>query len=300
MKNVGRATLFAGIATLLFACGQTRSESPQLASAGSGVAGATAHGGSSALGGSSGLGDANAGWAGRGDEQPATRGQSEIDISGRWGMFGWEDPVGVALQQAASSLSGTGCGVGTPPVMNAANCSALSGTVSGRNVKFTFPSQVDLLPGDYLTDLVVSEDGARMAGRFGIGSINDSNWIAWLPVKADGYWLDRPANDLPQHNKALDLRLSAAEGNDPRFDPNEVYRISFVLDGIVGDLGAFFASEMRRTSDGQIEVGPVSPTLPELPVALSLTGSGDVFTSVSARLSNGHTFTFEVLPFVGP
>jgi len=51
-------------------------------------------------------------------------------------------------------------------------------------------------------------------------------------------------------------------------------------------------------ANGALEAGPVSPTVPELPVYLSFAGTDEAYTSVTARLSNGHTFTFDVLPFL--
>ncbi|HEX2671217.1 MAG TPA: hypothetical protein VHM25_10125, partial [Polyangiaceae bacterium] len=86
--------------------------------------------------------------------------------------------------------------------------------------------------------------------------------------------------------------------NDPSFDPKAIFRVGFGADGIVGDLGAFYLSEMKRRGDGVLEAGPVSPTVPELPVYLAFAGIGEAYTSVTARLSNGHTFTFDVLPFL--
>jgi len=212
-------------------------------------------------------------------------------------MFGWEDPVGVQLLQSQGSISGVGCGVGVPPASDASYCSSdLAGSISGNLVKFDFQSTAEI-PGRYLADLVASDDGTRMAGRFGVGSsIENKLWFAWLPVNGDDYWLSVPDNAPSYGGEQLALRLSTAEANDPRFDPNIVYDLGFALNGIVGDLGAFFLSEMKRDGTGSVEVGPVAATVPELPVYLLLTKTGDAFTSVTARLSNGHTFTFDVLP----
>ena len=85
---------------------------------------------------------------------------------------------------------------------------------------------------------------------------------------------------------------------DLSFDPKATYRVQLGPYGIAGELGAFFLSEMRRAGNGVVEAGPVSPTVPELPVYLSLAPSGDGYGTVTARLSNGHTFTFDVLPFL--
>lgn|GEM_PF-6682723 len=56
--------------------------------------------------------------------------------------------------------------------------------------------------------------------------------------------------------------------------------------------------QSRRMANGALEAGPVSPTVPELPVYLSFAGTDEAYTSVTARLSNGHTFTFDALPFL--
>ncbi len=295
MIHSGRTTLTISIAlsALLVACSQS-AETP-VSIANNGMAGAAASsGGSHAVGEPSGAASTSA--AGSNAGAAGVQGPAP-NISGRWAMFGWEDPVGVQLRQSEGSLSGVGCGAGTPPASQAALCSSdLAGSISGNLVKFDFLSTAEILPGRYLADLVASDDGTRMAGRFGIGSLNNEFWFAWLPVAGDDYWLRVP-DDMPSlGGQQLALQLSTAEANDPAFAPNIVYDLRFASQGIVGSFGAFFLSEMRRDSNGSIEVGPVAPTVPELPVYLSLTKTGDAFTSVTARLANGHTFTFNVLP----
>lgn len=302
MMGAESALGVAGItlSALLVACGQAGSGSRPGDGAPSEVAGAP---GAGSVGGAQSV---NAGSASGGDSAASNSGagvanaqapDAPANVSGRWAMFGFEDPVGVQLSQDAGVLGGIGCGVGVAPAMRASYCSPISGTISGSNLKFAFKSTADILPGDYLADLVVAADGKRMAGHFGIGSsINDQLWFAWLPVQGDDFWLNVPEGDAHYGSGSLALKLSTAEANDPRFDPNAVYEVTFGAYGLIGDLGAFFLSEMKLGASGLIEAGPVSQTVPELPVYVSIASQGNAYSSVTARLGNGHTFTFNVVP----
>jgi hypothetical protein len=304
MIDSGRPMVAAGIAlcSLLVACGQTQDETLTAGKAGgaAGASSAASLGGAGPSEGSSASAGANASGGGPVTSDPEQH-AADVNVSGRWAMFGFEDPVGVALSQSEGALSGIGCGVGTPPASKASYCSAdLTGTIAGGSVKFDFKSTADILPGRYLADLVASKDGKRMAGRFGIGtSVSTELWIAWLPVQGnDDFWLPVAESEPSLGSGQFELRLSSAEAGDPSFDSQATYWIAFGPYGLVGELGAFFLSEMRRVGNG-VEAGPVSPTVPELPVYVSFTGPGSAYTSVTARLSNGHTFTFDVLPSSG-
>jgi hypothetical protein len=182
--------------------------------------------------------------------------------------------------------------------MKASYCSSdLSGTVVGNKVRFAFKSTAEILPGNYLADLVVSEDGKRMAGRAGIGdSISTELWFAWLPVKDDDYWLTAPAGNFKQYDQRIQLRLSAGQSNDPQFDPSTSYDFSFNdINGITGDLGVFYLSELTLSNSG-IEAGPVPSTVPELPVSLTIAVTQGTFTHVTARLENGHSLELDPIP----
>lgn len=302
MMGAGSAIGVAGItlSALLVACGQAGSGSRANDGLPSDVAGAPATasaGGALSVNAESASGGAHAVSNGSAGTSSVQATDAPANVSGRWAMFGFEDPVGVQLSQSGGSLGGIGCGVGVPPAMRASYCSPISGTISGSNLKFAFKSTADILPGDYLADLVVSADGTRMAGRFGIGSsINDQLWFAWLPVQGDAFWLNVAENEPNFGSGSIALKLSTAEANDPRFDPNAVYEVTFGAYGLIGDFGAFFLSEMKRGANDLIEAGPVSPTVPELPVYVSIASQGNAYSSVTARLGNGHNFTFDVVP----
>src|SRR4051812_9976977 len=87
-------------------------------------------------GGTTGQGGAGGGTAGAAGVAPPT-----VDVSGRWGLFVFEDPVGVLLSQAADgTITGRGCSSGAPGVVPAQpekpdtfyGCAPLSGRVSGQ------------------------------------------------------------------------------------------------------------------------------------------------------------------------
>src|SRR6187551_2612348 len=99
-------------------CGPTR---PGLIGTPSATGGAVGSGGGpSATGGApAGSGGEAAGTGGATGIAGAGGGSivTPIDISGRWGMFDFEDPVGVQLMQDADGrLTGRGCAAGAPGV----------------------------------------------------------------------------------------------------------------------------------------------------------------------------------------
>jgi len=295
-RSGGSASI--ALCALLAACAQTGVPDTQgVAGTGSGSSAASAAGASSTQNGTSPAGGATShGGAGAGGDTSAEGGGfAAVDVSGRWAMIGWEDPVGVALSQNAGSITGTGCGVGTPPVQQASYCSDVFGTISADgNASFGFDFESAVGQYRYRADVTLAADGKRMAGYFGIegAAVYPS---AWLPVNDGEFWLNASAGDPSGiATGSYDLRLLSAEADDPRYVMGAGYRLFYSVErGIGGDLGAFFGREIVRVSDDLTEVGPVSPSSPELPVSLSLTTREGAFIDITARLSNGHSFKFE-------
>jgi hypothetical protein len=61
----------------------------------------------------------------------------------------------------------------------------------------------------------------------------------------------------------------------------------------VGDLGAFWATELSVPTDGSaVHVGPVPATSPELPVEMQLDLGAQGFTRVTATTASGHAYVF--------
>ena len=108
----------------------------------------------------------DAGGSGGGDAgstEPQPYEKPTVDISGRWGLFFFEDPVGVQLFQAGNQLSGTGCDVGAPPLNDpttARLCGDIVGTVSANKAYFGFHFD----SYDYIADVTVSLDGKTHDG----------------------------------------------------------------------------------------------------------------------------------------
>ncbi|HEY3668398.1 MAG TPA: hypothetical protein VGL19_20495, partial [Polyangiaceae bacterium] len=120
-----------------------------------------------------------------------------VDISGRWAMFDFEDPVGVQLVQTSGSLTGLGCNAGVPPLDIDADrvCSDIQGAVMGNHASFVFHPE----GATYITEATVSADGTRMTSRFhGV-----SAWLpsptAWLRAPDGQSWImPFPLKDQPE------------------------------------------------------------------------------------------------------
>ncbi len=282
LSRVITATLLVG------GCGgrAARDGSGSIAAAGSGAAAAAA--------GSSGALDAAAGDAGAagGPELPT------LDISGRWGVFAFGDPVGVELKQGFGALSGSGCDVGAPPLQNPdvdpGYCGPIVGEVVGNHASFAFQMSQER----YATDVTVSADGTRMAGRFYTGSGQYFVPVAWLRVAEGETWLVATGE-----SKALpgavgySLKLVDADPGATEYTPDAPYFMRLARGELWGDLGSFFGSELTRPVEaGPILVGPVPPTVPNLAVAMVIELSGEQFTKVTATTASGHHYTFSATP----
>ncbi len=225
--------------------------------------------------------------------QAGEAGEAVPDISGRWAMVLFEDPVGLQVVQRGSQLSGKGCDVGAPPLQDETRdlCGPLMGAIrpSGAAFGFTFTSGVQY---QYLAkDVTVSADGQRMTGHFH-GSYDWMPFpVAWLRLADDEAWLPYPEQPEPYRQGVYDLRLTDADGDE--YSNEQVYIVHFVFGSFNGPFGSFWHTEIHRdTPDGPLLVGPVPMTQPELAVSLSVDVKDGHFTRFQALTGSGHHYTF--------
>jgi len=247
-------------------------------------------------------GAVNGGMAGH-DADPGTGGMPGVggstppaDISGRWGMFEFEDPVGVQLFEAPDgTLTGSGCAAGAPGAgaVTPGNfyCGSITGKVTGAAASFSFP--LTNVAATYSAQVIVSHDRQRMAGGFS-GLNGPVGMMAWLRVADGDQWL-RPFvptdGDPLSGYYALDLIAGASDGDE--FTAGTSYTLGYFARSLTGDLGSFWNSEMSDPSQGgPIRVGPVPVTVPTLPTSLSLEFDATGFVSVSAATPSGGFYRF--------
>jgi len=219
------------------------------------------------------------------------------DISGRWGMFKFEDPVGVELFEAPDgTLSGHGCAAGAPGSPDTSTlyyCGAITGKVTGETATFSFPlleGEPDLVDSASVT---ISRDRQRMAGGF--TTKYGPLWpMAWLRVRWDAAWLDRirPTDGDPLGGwYALELMADESVGSE--FVAGTVYQLGYSDRTVAGDLGSFWNSEMSDPAQGSpLRVGPVPVTVPSLPTSLSLDFDDTGFVMVTASTPSGGVYRF--------
>jgi hypothetical protein len=217
------------------------------------------------------------------------------DLTGRWAMFEWEDPVIVDLRQTGGALAGGGCCGSLSDQSYAGECcGAVSGQVADRRASFGFAFDFSGEHYDYSTDVFVSADGQRMTGTF--------SW-AGFPVA----WVRIPSTDprIPAADPALQQVIDAhacgytivlsddpAPGGD--FEANHTYMLGVADQYVAGDLGAFWSGEMSwNAAEQTLTTGPVPETAPSLPVALSLRFDGATLVSVEATMVSGVRYDFQ-------
>jgi len=218
-------------------------------------------------------------------------------VSGRWAMFGWEDPVAVDIRQAGGNISGHGCCAGLGLNPEPPCCGDVSGTIGDQAAAFGFKFDYGGSTYDYSTQVFVSADTQRMAGMFS----RSGSRVAWLRIQA-------PESYLPDPDPALQVVMRARGGSyalvladDPApggdFTPGLTYAFGIGDRSIGGDLGPFWGEEMSWDADRQIlTVGPVPATDPNLPVALLLGFNGTVLSSVEAISAGDVHYHFLVMP----
>jgi hypothetical protein len=236
--------------------------------------------------------------AGGGGESSVQLEPPSVDIAGRWGMFLFEDPVGVQLSiDAHGKLSGRGCAAGAPtnaPDQAASECGDLSGTMTGNRASFTLPFNGSLYV--YAAETTVSADGKRMTGRFH----DTADWrrypTAWLRIADGQAWFPYPApSEGLLESAQYDLRLVTADPGATEYVAGKVYSVLTMPDGLTGDLGSFWFTEMTRSgASDRIEVGPVSPTAPELAVSMTIELDARVPKRMTAITGSGHKYVFAV------
>jgi hypothetical protein len=237
--------------------------------------------------------------AGAAGEASATLGPP-ADISGRWGMFDFEDPVGVQLLEAPDgTLSGRGCAAGAPGYQDGETslCGDAFGKVVGHTASFGFGIG-EAGGAGYSFQVTIAQDAQRMTGIFNNGFADGASPIAWLRVAPDEIWLERaPYNEKDALTGRYELSLLASESSGNEYVAGQKYSLGYWRHALRGDLGSFWSSEM---SDPDLEasplrVGPVPPTTPDLPYVLSLDFELTGFTHVTAHTPSGGKYVFSVL-----
>jgi len=221
-----------------------------------------------------------------------------IDISGRWAMFHFEDPVGIQVTEDAGALTGRGCASGTPPGdaprLSEQYCGDVQGTVKANRAYFDFT----FLDADYIADTTVSVDGQRMTGRFH----GAENWLsyptAWLrvPDGAPGLLHSSSLNN-PVGAGSYDLHLLQATPGATEYVTEHVYSLSYINGRLISDLGAFWYSEIASPDAlGSVAVGPVPMTEPALAVSMVLEVTDTQISQVVANTGSGHVYVFVATP----
>lgn len=272
----------------------------------SGTGGSSA--GSPSSGGSSGT-PGDAGTTGDAGE-PAVNPAAEA-VEGSWAMFDFEDPVTASLRAEGSSLHGRGaCG---PMDSSLGQCGGdITGTLDGRRARFSFPVSFEAfgdLGTNYGADVVISEDGTRMAGSFYASTdlatlfVGTGLLTAWVRPAMDGRWLafeDTALRNLLVEREG-NYELELTEGAGDAYAASEAYDLVLRVTGPIpllrGDLGAFWGGEMAWDDAAQtLSIGPVPETKPELPVAVSLVFEDTTLVTVQATLASGEKYAFDARP----
>ena len=216
-----------------------------------------------------------------------------LDLTGRWAMFAFEDPVAVDIHGSGGAIEGQGCCGGFSAKSGQFGCcGAVTGTMADRRASFGFSFDFGGEPYTYSTESYVSSDGKRMGGRF-----SRIGWpVAWVRIASTDATLP-PADPAIQEvidgrsgSYALVLADDPAPGSD--FSAHSTYHLNtgrFVF----GDLGAFWGGEMSwSAADQTLAVGPVPETAPGLPVALWLHFDGTTLVFVEAAMASGVRYHF--------
>jgi len=235
-----------------------------------------------------------------GSEVPRTTDPSDLGLTGNWGMFLFEDPVAIRLEQDGDKLSGVGCCI-PDLVADQYCCGSIEGSIDGDRATFSFP--LGDLGDRYRADVVVSEDGMRLGGRFFRDDATDSPLLevktAWLRYEStQGSWLTTYPDleaELREISGSIVRLHDSAEAGDG-FEHDTDYELLAAHGSLGGDLGAFWGSEISvRPSDGAIVAGPVPTTSPDLPETMTLYRKGTSLLSVEVTMGSGATYSFDVV-----
>lgn len=258
-------------------------------STGSGSMGITA--GTAGGAGASGVAGGTPGGAG------STATELPIEALGMWGMVGFGDPVAIDLQRQGDRLLGRGCYAGLPdpttdPVtynrdFNA--CGPIVGEITGQRLRFAI--QFTAYPN--VTDVVMSEDGTRMAGYFAndVEELSQDPWlVSWLPIEQPPFISppEPPVAGFPNAPESYGLILIPEESVGDEYSAQRSYSFDAVGQGVIGELGAYWLGEWTWSEDHQhITIGPLPPTQPELPTLLQLDFANASLKRVEATTANG-------------
>lgn len=230
-------------------------------------------------------------------EAPAT---STRNLTGNWGMFLFEDPVAIRLEQEGDVLTGVGCCL--PDLIAAQYCCGLiTGSVDGDTATFSFP--LGDLGDSYRAEIVVSEDRTRLGGTFyrddAAGTPLLSVKSAWLRY---GFEQETWLTSYPELEEELRdmsgsvLRLSDVSKAGDGYEHGEEYTLRTTFGSVGGELGPFWGSELRvRESDGAIVAGPVPITDPRLPETMVLHRDGKTLQGAEVTMPSGASYRFDVV-----
>ncbi len=280
------------------------------ASAPLGAAGTSGAAGDSAVG--------VGGSASGGDGGPSAVSQPVPDLGGVWTMIGFEDPLTVDLSQSNGVLAGR-CFDTT--ILDPRDYSGhLNGTLVGRHARFDCPFDGHVGFG-VAGDVVVSAQGNRMTGMFSFDDVSLYGWrgsfgggpVTWLrasPAPSPPFLasqvtfgvVDQGVRQALERTLRTDLTLTAGTTAQQAFVRDRLYQLAAFPSnggGIVGDLGAFAATEMAWHEDSQIlEVGPVDETNADLPIGLKLRFSGTTLVEIDATMPSGTEYVFQATEHV--
>lgn len=215
-------------------------------------------------------------------------------------MFTWEDPVTVTLSRSENSIEGSGCCVPRAPLLPADCCGPVTGEVDGLHVSFSFPvGSTNLV---YTTDAYLSDDGSRMGGYFRStqpdSMPDDPRFVfavAWLPVDDETDRLPKnPDLALEESSTSLFFQLSAQASEGDGFARGETYEVAFNVDNAVsGDFGSFWSTEISVGPNGDLVLGPVPATHPDLPISAVLQRDGSEVVDATVTMPSGATYVFD-------
>lgn len=250
-------------------------------------------GGGGLGGGAPSAGNANGGAeaAGAGGAEPSG------PLTGEWGMFWWEDPVTVSIQQTGQAITGYGCCSGLPRGgIEPFCCGTVTGTSTEARASFAFALEpVGGMPV-YATDVYVSEDKQRLGGTFSAGGNGDVA-VAWVHVDPQfggvGPVPSSLIDAMVERFGGFELTLSSALVD--RFQPLTPYELWLGNGFIRGAFGPFYFGEMTWNAETQtLMVGPVPATDPSFAMKLELIFSGALLKTVIATYPDESPYFFTV------
>jgi hypothetical protein len=228
-------------------------------------------------------------------------------------MIGFEDPLTVELSQSNGVLAGRcfdttvlDCDFFSGPLI---------GTLVGRHAHFDcLLEQGAAIAGD----MVASTQGNRMTGMFSFGFASSwsgsyiggpTTWLraypspsASLSMQVSFGAVDQGVQQVLERLLRYDLSLSPGTTVQQAFVRDRIYQLGASPSNggsILGDLGAFSATEMAWHEDAQVlEVGPVAETDAALPIGLQLRFSGTNLVEVDATMPSGTEYAFQVAEHV--